>query len=119
MDHVGELLDFVYAWDRGTPLLIHCFAGLSRSTAAAFITMCAINPGVPEDVIARALRRSSDTAVPNRLFVAHADRMLRREGRMVAALDSMGRNRAALECVPFRFGAVPEPEPGNTDSEAA
>lgn len=119
MAHVAELLDFVHAWDRATPLLVHCFAGLSRSTAAAFITMCAINPGVPEDAIARALRRSSDTAVPNRLFVAHADRMLRRDGRMIAALESMGRNRVALECVPFQFGSFHEPEAGKADSEAA
>jgi predicted protein tyrosine phosphatase len=119
MAHVGELLEFVHAWDRATPLLIHCFAGLSRSTAAAFITMCAMNPHVPEDLIARALRQSSDTAVPNRLFVSHADRMLRREGRMIAALDSMGRNRVALECTPFQFGSFHEPGPGKRDSEAA
>ncbi len=28
---------FVHAWDRAEPMLIHCFAGVSRSTAAAYI----------------------------------------------------------------------------------
>lgn len=100
-EHAARLVDFVQGWDRKAPLLIHCFAGLSRSTAAAFITLCALNPRVPEETIARALRRSSDTAVPNRLFVAHADALMRREGRMLAALSSMGRSKPAIECVPF------------------
>ncbi len=100
-EHVCELLDFVRGWDRQAPLLIHCYAGLSRSTAAAYITLCALNPRAPEATVARALRRASDTAVPNRLFVSLADAMLGREGRMLAALDSMGPHRFAAECVPF------------------
>jgi predicted protein tyrosine phosphatase len=100
-EHAAQLIDFVQGWDKTAPLLIHCFAGLSRSTAAAFITLCALNPRVPEEMIARALRRSSDTAVPNRLFVSHADALMRREGRMLSALSSMGRNKPAIECVPF------------------
>ncbi len=70
-DHVMELLEFVRRWDQSTPLLIHCYAGLSRSSAAAYISLCALNPEAPEEFIARALRRSSDTAMPNRLFVEH------------------------------------------------
>jgi predicted protein tyrosine phosphatase len=102
-EHVIELIDFVHAWDRRAPLLIHCYAGLSRSTAAAFITLCALNPEASEENIALALRRASDTAVPNRRFIALADRMLDRQGRMIAALEKMGRNRIAHECVPFRL----------------
>ena len=72
-EHVLELLDFVQSWDRREPMLIHCYAGISRSTAAAFIALCALNPQTPEELIASGLRRSSDTARPNRLFVALAD----------------------------------------------
>jgi predicted protein tyrosine phosphatase len=100
-EHVGHLIDFITSWDREAPLLIHCYAGLSRSTAAAFITLCALNPNTPERAIALALRRASDTAVPNRRFVALADTYLKREGRMLTALDGMGVNRIAAECVPF------------------
>jgi len=89
-EHVAKLIDFVQSWDQQAPILIHCYAGLSRSTAATFISLCALNPHVPEVAIAGALRRSSDAASPNRLFVALADRVLRREGRMIAALNSMG-----------------------------
>jgi predicted protein tyrosine phosphatase len=104
--HVHKLVQFVRDWDRREPMLIHCFAGLSRSTAAAFITLCAINPDTPEEIIAGALRRSSDTAVPNKLFVALADEELGREGRMSAALAGMGPNRIATECVPFVLDAL-------------
>jgi|SRR4249919_3318421 predicted protein tyrosine phosphatase len=100
-EHVGQLIDFVQSWDRQAPLLIHCYAGLSRSTASAFITLCALNPQAPEKAIALALRQASDTAVPNRRFVGLADAFLKREGRMLAALDTMGPNRIAVECVPF------------------
>ena len=104
--HVTELLDFVRSWDLQAPILIHCYAGLSRSTAAAFIALCALNPRTPEDAIAHALRRSSDTATPNRLFVALADKAMGRDGRMIAALDSMGECRAAYECTPFGVEAL-------------
>lgn len=104
--HVHKLVEFVRGWDHREPMLIHCFAGLSRSTATAFIALCAINPDTPEEMIARALRRSSDTAVPNKLFVALADEELGREGRMSAALATMGPNRIATECVPFGLEAL-------------
>jgi len=100
-EHVAQLIEFAYSWDRAAPLLIHCYAGLSRSTAAAFITLCALNPHASEKTIALALRRASDTAVPNRRFVGLADTVLKRDGRMLSALASMGQHRIAAECVPF------------------
>ena len=58
-DHICELLDFAIAWERRAPMLIHCWAGISRSTAAAFITLCALNPKVDEHRIAQGLRDST------------------------------------------------------------
>ena len=87
----------------------------SASRAAAFISLCALNPGVPEVTIARALRRSSDAAVPNRLFVALAEKVLRREGRMITALNSMGQNKFAYECTPFGVEALHDPN-GSCDT---
>ena len=104
-EHVMQLLDFVQSWDRREPMLIHCYAGISRSTAAAFITLCALNPHTPEELIASGLRRSSETASPNRLFVALADKALRRDGRMIAAVYGMGQSRMAPECIPFGLPA--------------
>lgn len=93
--------------------------GLSRSTAAAFISLCALNPRPPEDAIARALRRSADPATPNRRFVPLADKVMRREGRMIAALNSMGQNKFAYECLPFGIDARHEPNDTGTTHKAA
>ena len=44
LEQVEQLIAFVAAWDRRLPILIHCRAGVGRSTAAAFITACVHNP---------------------------------------------------------------------------
>ena len=56
--HVSELVQFAGSWDRKAPLLIHCWAGISRSTAAAFISLCALNEEGSEFELARVLRES-------------------------------------------------------------
>ena len=91
--HVADLVRFAREWDRQAPLLIHCWAGISRSTAAAFISLCALNPDGSELELARALRRASPTAYPNRLLVALADEVLSRNGRMIAAVEDIGRGQ--------------------------
>jgi predicted protein tyrosine phosphatase len=99
--HVATLLEFVKRWDRAAPMLIHCYAGVSRSTAAAFITACALSPRRDEREIAAAIRRDSPTATPNARLVALADAMLRREGRMSAAIAGIGCGAECYEGVPF------------------
>ena len=44
VEHVIRLIRFARDWDRSAPLLIHCFAGISRSTAAAYATAMALEP---------------------------------------------------------------------------
>ena len=101
--HVGELLRFVRAWDRAAPLVVHCYAGISRSTAGAFVTACALNPHRDESAIARALRDASPTAMPNIRIVSLADVMLGRRGRMIAAIRAIGPGMAAYASEPFRL----------------
>jgi len=99
--HVRRLLDFVRDWDRAEPLVIHCYAGISRSTAAGFIAACALRPDRDEAEIARELRAASPSATPNRRLVAVADALLGRDGRMVAAVAAIGRGADAFEGEPF------------------
>ena len=96
-----KLIRFVESWDRAQPILIHCWAGISRSTASAFITACLHNPNTDEDEIAWALRDASPTASPNPRLVAHADALLGRSGRMSRAVAAIGRGEIAEEAVPF------------------
>ena len=104
-DHVADLIQFALEWDQRAPLLIHCWAGISRSTAGAFISLCALNPETDEHAIARALRRASPTAYPNRRLVALADAVLGRGGRMSAAVEHIGRGQLAEEAKVFSLPA--------------
>ncbi|CAN7330601.1 hypothetical protein LJR219_001795 [Phenylobacterium sp. LjRoot219] len=104
-DDVGKLIAFAHDWDRGRPMLVHCWAGVSRSTAAAFVVACALSAR-PERELAQALRRASPSATPNLLIVRHADELLGRDGRMVEAVAEIGRGAevflgAAFELQPF------------------
>src|SRR5271169_6695028 len=99
--HLDEFLGFVYAWDRAEPMVIHCFAGVSRSTAAAYIAACALKPDGDEFAIARAIRAASPTASPNPRLIALADDALGRRGRMNEAIATIGRGEACFEGTPF------------------
>ncbi|PYF04077.1 putative protein tyrosine phosphatase [Rhodopseudomonas faecalis] len=102
LDHIAMVLDFVRGWDRAAPLVVHCYAGISRSTASAFLAACALNPHRDEITIARQIRQASPSAFPNRRIVELADRALGRQGRMLRALDAIGPGTAVLEGAPFR-----------------
>ena len=65
------------------------------------IIACALAPSRRECDIADAIRRASHTATPNRRMVAIADAMLERGGRMVAAIERIGRGSDCYEGVPF------------------
>ena len=99
--HIDQLLAFGARWNREKPLAIHCFAGISRSTAAAYITAMAINPDLDEQALAEELRRRAPSATPNARLVTFADDRLGRGGRMVEAIRSIGRGEEAYAGTPF------------------
>ncbi|MGH6972449.1 MAG: tyrosine phosphatase family protein, partial [Caulobacteraceae bacterium] len=102
---IERLIAFAEAWDLSAPMAIHCFAGVSRSTASAFVVACALSPGADELSIAMAMRRASPEAFPNRRIVALADDILDRRGRMAEAVEAMGGNGFISEGVPFALPA--------------
>ncbi len=88
-DHIAGLIGFLEGWDGGTPLLVHCFAGISRSTAAALIALTFRHDGREEEAALR-LRAAASHAQPNRRMIELADARLARGGRLLAALATMG-----------------------------
>jgi len=102
-EQIADLIRFVRGWDRRTPLVMHCYMGISRSTASAYASVCALNPRRGEDDIAQALRLASPTATPNIRIVSLADNLLGRNGRMIAAIEGIGRGIMAEEAAPFRL----------------
>lgn len=95
--HVKQIIGFIEDWDLRGPMLIHCWAGISRSTASAFIAMCLLNPQEEEIDLAWELRNLAPAATPNRLIVEHADNIMRRDGRMSSAIRKIGRGVEAWE----------------------
>ncbi|GJM03581.1 MAG: protein-tyrosine-phosphatase [Rhodomicrobium sp.] len=105
-DHVKRLVQFVDGWDMSQPILVHCWAGVSRSTAGVYISLCHLNPNHDEGEIAAMLRQASPTATPNMRLIALADDYLGREGRMIAAIDKIGRGEMTYEGQVFSVKAL-------------
>lgn len=100
---VAQILEFGRTWDETAPMIVHCWAGISRSTASAFALACERSPEVSELEIARVMRKAAPHAYPNRRIVALADDMLGRRGRMVDAVEAIGDNGWVSSGVPFDF----------------
>lgn len=99
--HAQQLIDFVTKWDQADPLVVHCWMGVSRSTAGAYITQCALMPDADEYELAKELRAASPEATPNMRLIHFADEILGRDRRMILAIDEMGRGAETWEGVPF------------------
>lgn len=97
--HVDELLGFVDRWPRKTPLIVHCWAGISRSTAAALITQAHLHPRADERELALSLAQAAPHARPNRRLVQLADDILDRRGRLVEAAELVYRDEPVFEGV--------------------
>lgn len=86
--HVEQVVDFAHTiqHEQGA-LLVHCEAGISRSSAAA-LTVCATWFGVGKEQ--QAVDRTYTArpqAWPNSLFVALADALLGRGGALIAGVN--------------------------------
>jgi predicted protein tyrosine phosphatase len=66
-------------------LLIHCHAGISRSTAATLMILAQAHPHEAEDELAERLLTTRPQAWPNSRMITFADELLDRRGRLSAA----------------------------------
>lgn len=95
--HAQAIVDFAARWERSAPMLIHCYAGISRSTAAALIVLCSLEPEGREAALTERMRAAAPFARPNPLLVACADWVLGRNGGLTQALEAMGEAELAWE----------------------
>ncbi|WP_085375552.1 tyrosine phosphatase family protein [Magnetospirillum sp. ME-1] len=84
VDHAESIIQFGRVIPAGARVLIHCWAGVSRSTAAAYVLACL---HMTTDEAMDLILGLRPGAMPNRLIVRFADKILGFEGRMVAAID--------------------------------
>jgi predicted protein tyrosine phosphatase len=102
-NHIADLLDFLEGWDRSSPLLIHCWAGVSRSTAVGYLAATLRDGPGSEIALAARLRERAPFATPNSLIIALADQALGRQGAMTTAIAGIGRGAEAARGVLFRL----------------
>ena len=102
-DHIAALLQFLESWDRRSALLVHCWQGVSRSTAAGYIAGCVRDGVGHEEALAQRLREAAAFASPNTLLVALADKVMRRGGAMTGAVAAIGRGRIDVPVRPFEL----------------
>ncbi len=97
--HIVKVLEFgerVHAQPKGH-VLVHCHAGISRSTAAAAILMAQHAPGQEEAAFLKLLGMRKH-GWPNTRMVEFADELLQREGAMLRGLAAY--RRALIEAKP-------------------
>jgi predicted protein tyrosine phosphatase len=89
--HIEALLEFGAGLAAGDDdplrhLLIHCHAGISRSTASMATLLAEARPEMNEDAIFTHIREIRPQAWPNSRMIGMADDLLGRQGRLSAAL---------------------------------
>ncbi|MEQ8479393.1 MAG: tyrosine phosphatase family protein [Hoeflea sp.] len=102
--HVERIIDFAESWNRSAPLVIHCWFGISRSPAAALITALALAPDQEEDELAARLRSASPFVTPNPRLIAIGDEILGRNGKLVRAVERIGRGAETSQGQRFCLG---------------
>ena len=85
-DEINRLLDFSQQFTMVDKILIHCRAGVSRSTALAYAVVCQHTaPGMEMENL-QHIETLRDLVIPNRLIIHHADKILKRAGAMLLHL---------------------------------
>lgn len=86
---VKRILDFTSDLPAKARVLVHCRAGVSRSTATAYAILCQHTaPGTEMENLLH-VETLRNLVLPNRLIIQHADKILKRDGAMLLHL---GRN---------------------------
>jgi predicted protein tyrosine phosphatase len=87
--HIDELLDFGRQIERDQPerILVHCFAGLCRSTAAALLLIVQNSGSPPEQAVLRMLEIVPN-AWPNPRMIRFGDDSLGLDGGLVSAVQA-------------------------------
>ena len=97
-DHVEQVLAFGRAVqaEPGASLLVHCHAGISRSTASLVLILAQAMPDVAAADVVAAVHAIREKAWPNIRMIELGDAMLGRGGSLVAATTALHATQLAV-----------------------
>lgn len=98
LEQIREILAFSAKFPKRASVLVHCWAGISRSTAVGYAILCQLaGPGAEEECMAH-LQKIRPRALPNSLIITLAELALGRNGTMFAACEDLSmRQFSALD----------------------
>ena len=85
-NQVYRILHFGQSFTPSDKILIHCRAGISRSTAIACAIACQHSPPGEEKQAVEHTRSIRSLMLPNFLIIKLADEILQRQGKLIAAV---------------------------------
>ncbi len=85
-NQVYRILLFSQRFTLNDRILIHCRAGISRSTAIACAITCQHSPAGEEKLAVEHIRSLRPQMAPNFLIIKLADEILQRQGKLIAAI---------------------------------
>ena len=80
-DHVDSIIEFTKGWNNSSPIVIHCWCGVSRSMAVAAFILSKINSNNVDSNI-RYMRSIAPHANPNKLMISMFEKYLGVEGKI-------------------------------------
>jgi predicted protein tyrosine phosphatase len=87
LQDVRRILDFTRDIPAKAKVLVHCRAGISRSTAISYAILCQHSaPGMELENLLH-VQSLRDLVLPNRLVIKLADKILKRDGGMILGLS--------------------------------
>ena len=88
-EHVAEVLEWAHDLKEEDRLLVHCFAGISRSTALA-LAIWIMKHGTDYEAARTWMKSTRSIACPNRLIAFYADEILNCKGKLLRLADEIG-----------------------------
>jgi predicted protein tyrosine phosphatase len=88
-DDLRRILAFTRELEADSEILVHCWAGISRSTAVAYAILCQATGPERERECIEAVIAARPQAFPNSLIVELCDKILERGGSMRRVCDEM------------------------------
>ena len=85
-DHINSIKKFSETWSKESPIVIHCWCGVSRSMATATYLLCRNNRSTIENNI-KYIRKVAPHANPNKLLIKLFENKLNLENEISSSFD--------------------------------